>query len=127
MDHEVYRIEAAGFSRDESLRKFDFEANPNIEPATIHALATCEWIKTSLPVRLIGDSGTGKSQLLIALGIEAAMAGFRVKCVLDTKLVNEFVEVHRPLRSRRSALQPFFRNPVSSMSRTPSPPRCSRT
>lgn len=39
-----------------------------------------------------GDSGTGESHLLIALGTEAAMAGFRVKYVLATKLVNELAE-----------------------------------
>lgn len=57
----------------------------------IHTLAKCEWIKKGLPLCLIGDSGTGKSHLLIALG-EAAMAGYRVKYVLATKLVNERVE-----------------------------------
>ena len=36
--------------------------------------------------------GTGKSHLLIALGTEAAMAGFRVRYTLATKLVNELVE-----------------------------------
>ncbi|MGZ9935125.1 hypothetical protein ACXNSR_35220 [Streptomyces sp. NC-S4] len=49
------RIKAAGCPRDKSLRKFDFEANPDI-----------------------GDSETGKSHLLFALGTEATMAGFRV-------------------------------------------------
>ncbi|MEU9352410.1 ATP-binding protein [Streptomyces griseoloalbus] len=86
------RIKAAGFPRDKSLRKFDFEANPNIDAAMIHTLAKCEWIKKGLPLCLIGDSGTGKSHLLIALGTEAAMAGYRVKYVLATKLVNELVE-----------------------------------
>ncbi len=65
--------------RDKSLRKFDFDANPNIDPAMVHTLAKCEWIKKGLPLCLIGDSGTGKSHLLIALGTEAAMAGYRVK------------------------------------------------
>ncbi|KOG44882.1 hypothetical protein ADK75_33930 [Streptomyces virginiae] len=46
----------------------------------------------SLPLCLIGDSGTGKSRLLIALSAEAAMAGYRVKYVLATKLVNELAE-----------------------------------
>jgi DNA replication protein DnaC len=41
---------------------------------------------------LVGDSGTGKSHLLIALGTEAALAGFRVRYTLATKLVNEPVE-----------------------------------
>ncbi|MFW6721635.1 IS21-like element helper ATPase IstB [Streptomyces sp. MAR4 CNY-716] len=86
------RIKAAGFPRDKSLRKFDFDANPNIDAATVHTLAKCEWVKKGLPLCLIGDSGTGKSHLLISLGTEAAMAGFRVKYVLATKLVNELVE-----------------------------------
>lgn len=64
--------------REKSLRSFDFDANPSIDPAVINTLATCDWVKKGLPLRLIGDSGTDKSHLLIALGTEAAMAGFRV-------------------------------------------------
>lgn len=45
-----------------------------------------------MPLCLIGDSGTGKSYLLILLGTEAAMKGFRVKYTLATKLVNELIE-----------------------------------
>ncbi|MFD9377849.1 IS21-like element helper ATPase IstB [Streptomyces sp. NPDC059999] len=86
------RIKAAGFPRDKSLRSFDFDANPAIDPAAIHTLASCDWVKKSMPLCLIGDSGTGKSHLLIALGTEAAMHGYRVKYVLATKLVNELVE-----------------------------------
>ncbi|MGP3769653.1 IS21-like element helper ATPase IstB [Streptomyces sp. SDT5-1] len=86
------RIKAAAFPRQKSIRGFDFDANPNIDAAVIHTLAKCEWVKKGLPLCLIGDSGTGKSHLLIALGTEAAMAGFRVKYVLATKLVNELVE-----------------------------------
>ena len=86
------RIKAAGFPREKSLRTFDFGANPNLDPAVIHTLATCDWVKKGLPLCLIGDSGTGKSHLLIALGAEAAMAGYRVRYTLATKLVNELVE-----------------------------------
>ncbi|MFI6537955.1 IS21-like element helper ATPase IstB [Nonomuraea sp. NPDC050547] len=86
------RIKAAGFPRQKSLREFDFEANPNIDPATINTLATSDWVRKHLPLCLIGDSGTGKSHLLIALGTEAAMAGFRVRYTLAAKLVNELVE-----------------------------------
>ncbi|MFI9509025.1 IS21-like element helper ATPase IstB [Nocardia sp. NPDC052566] len=86
------RIRAAGFPRNKSLRAFEFDANSTVDPATIHTLATCEWIRKGLPLCLIGDSGTGKSHLLIALGTEAAMQGFRVKYTLAAKLVNELVE-----------------------------------
>ncbi|GAA2530919.1 IS21-like element helper ATPase IstB [Winogradskya humida] len=86
------RIKAAAFPRDKSLRVFDFDANPYVDPAVVHNLAKCDWVRKGLPLCLIGDSGTGKSHLLIALGTEAAMAGFRVRYVLATKLVNELVE-----------------------------------
>ncbi|WP_374200239.1 IS21-like element helper ATPase IstB [Streptomyces sp. AC555_RSS877] len=86
------RIKAAQFPREKSIRAFDFDANANLDAAVIHTLATCEWVKKDLPLCLMGDSGTGKSHLLIALGTEAAMAGFRVRYTLATKLVNELVE-----------------------------------
>ncbi|QFR01585.1 AAA family ATPase [Streptomyces phaeolivaceus] len=86
------RIKAASFPREKSLRQFDFDADLNIDPAVIHTLASCELVKKGLPLCLIGDSGTGKSHLLIALGTEAATVGYRVKYVLATKLVNELVK-----------------------------------
>ncbi len=83
--------------RDKSLRAFDVDANPNTDPAVVNTLAGCERIRKSQPLCLIGDSGTGKSHtgkshLLIALGTEAAMQGYRVRCTLATKPVNELVE-----------------------------------
>jgi IstB-like ATP binding protein len=81
--------QSSGVSPGQSLR---FDAKPHVDPAVVHTLAKCDWVRTGLPLCLIGDSGTGKSHLLIALGTEATMAGFRVRYVLATKLVNELVE-----------------------------------
>lgn len=53
------RVKAAGFPREKSLRMFDFDANPDVDPAVIHQLATCTWVKKGEPLCLIGDSGTG--------------------------------------------------------------------
>ena len=58
----------------------------------IGQLATCGWVKAGHPLCLIGDSGTGKTHLLIALGTLAAEAGHRVRYTLASKLVNELVE-----------------------------------
>ncbi|TFC32574.1 AAA family ATPase [Cryobacterium sp. MDB1-18-2] len=88
----VRRVKAAGFPRDKWLGDFDFDANSNINPATINTLATGDWVRRGQPLCLIGDSGTGKSHLLIALGTAAAEKGFRVKYTLATRLVNELVE-----------------------------------
>jgi DNA replication protein DnaC len=58
----------------------------------INSLASCAWVRAGEPMCLIGDSGTGKSHLLIGLGAAAAMAGHRVRYTLAAKLVNELVE-----------------------------------
>ncbi len=86
------RIRDAGFPRPKRLDEFCFEANPAINPAVIGQLATCAWVKAGHPLCLIGDSGTGKSHLLIALGTLAAEAGYRVRYTLASKLVNELAE-----------------------------------
>jgi DNA replication protein DnaC len=44
------------------------------------------------PLVLLGDSGTGKSHLLIALGLAACEQGRRVRYVTTAQLVNELVE-----------------------------------
>lgn len=86
------RIRDAGFPRPKRLDEFSFDANPAINPAVIGQLATCAWVKAGHPLCLIGDSGTGKTHLLIALGTLAAEAGYRVRYTLASKLVNELAE-----------------------------------
>ena len=86
------RVKEAGFPRPKHLDDFDFDANPNIPAATIHTMASCAWIRNREPLCLIGDSGTGKSHLLIGLGTIAAQQGYRVRYTLAAKLVNELVE-----------------------------------
>jgi chromosomal replication initiation ATPase DnaA len=44
------------------------------------------------PVVLLGDSGTGKSHLLIGLGLAACEQGRRVRYITTAQLVNELVE-----------------------------------
>src|SRR3954453_19531877 len=88
----VRRVHEAGFPRTKTLADFDFNANTAINPATINTLAGCGWINKGQSLCLIGDSGTGKSHLLIGLGTAAAQQGHRVRYVLAAKLVNELVE-----------------------------------
>jgi DNA replication protein DnaC len=88
----VRLIREAGFPRAKRLDDFDFTANPLIDPALIHTLAKGAWIRAGQPLCLIGDSGTGKSHLLIGLGIAAAGAGHKVRYVTAAALVNELVE-----------------------------------
>jgi DNA replication protein DnaC len=86
------RVHEAGFPRPKVLSEFQFDANPAINPAVIGQLVTCAWVKAGRPLCLIGDSGTGETHLLIALGTLAAESGYLVRYTLASKLVNELVE-----------------------------------
>jgi DNA replication protein DnaC len=88
----VRRVRDATFPRTKRLEDFDHDANPAVNPATIATLATGDWVAAGTPVCLIGDSGTGKTHLLIGLGLAAAEAGHRVRYVLASRLVNELAE-----------------------------------
>ncbi|MGD9529947.1 MAG: IS21-like element helper ATPase IstB [Dehalococcoidia bacterium] len=88
----IRRVHDAAFPRTKRLEDFDYTANTAVNPATIATLATGSWVITGSPICLIGDSRTGKSHLLIGLGIAAAEAGHRVRYVLASRLVNELAE-----------------------------------
>jgi DNA replication protein DnaC len=85
------RRKEARFPRVKTLDTFDVVATP-IEPATIAALAAGGWIDRGEPVVLLGDSGTGKTHLLIALAMAAIDQGRSVRYVTAAGLVNELVE-----------------------------------
>lgn len=100
----AHRVADANFPRPKRLEDFDFTANPNITPALIGQLATGGWVGAGQPLCLIGDSGTGKTHLLIGLGTAAAEAGYRVRYVTTAALVNELVEAaDEPVLSRTIA------------------------
>src|ERR1700730_4102440 len=71
------RLLEARFPRLKRLEDFELTLTPTISPAALAALARGAWIDAGTPVVLIGDSGTGKSHLLIGLGLAACGAGRR--------------------------------------------------
>ncbi|MGH9060424.1 MAG: IS21-like element helper ATPase IstB, partial [Acidimicrobiales bacterium] len=86
------RLVEARFPRLKRLEDFDLTVAPQVNPATLAALGSGAWIDAGEPVVLIGDSGTGKSHLLIGLGVAACEAGRRVRYVTCAGLVNELAE-----------------------------------
>ena len=86
------RIVEARFPRTKRLADFDPDAAPSINPATLATLASGAYLDAGEPVVLLGDSGTGKSHLLIGLGIAACEQGRRVRYATAAQLVNELAE-----------------------------------
>jgi DNA replication protein DnaC len=85
------RIAEARFPRLKGLADFDLSVT-SIAPATLAALETLAWVTAGEPVVLLGDPGTGKSHLLIGLGMAACAEGLRVRYVTAAGLVNELAE-----------------------------------
>lgn len=87
----IRRIREARFPRIKHLTDFDTAHSP-VDAATIAALAAGSFIDTGTPTVLLGDSGTGKTHLLIGTGMAACQAGRSVRYVTAAGLVNELVE-----------------------------------
>lgn len=81
----------ARFPRHKLLSEFDTTVSP-VPAASIAHLADGAWIDNGTPVVLLGDSGTGKSHLLIGAGIAACEAGRRVRYTTAAALANELAE-----------------------------------
>lgn len=86
------RVNEAKFPRTKRLADFDTSRLADLPPATLAHLASGTWIDAGEPLVLLGDSGTGKTHLLIGLGTAAAEQGRRVRYVTTAALVNELVE-----------------------------------
>ena len=61
-----------------TLEDFDLGAS-SVPPATLAYLASLEWVTAAENLCLVGPAGTGKSHLLVALGIAAVQAGHKVR------------------------------------------------
>jgi DNA replication protein DnaC len=95
------RVAEARFPRLKRLSDFDVSVSPKVTPETIALLASTSYLDRGEPVVLLGDSGTGKSHLLIGMGLAACEAGKRVRYVTCAGLVNELAEAQDERRLAR--------------------------
>ena len=86
------RIKEAGFPQIKTLESFDFSRAPHLPEALIRELAEGRYIEAAEPVLCIGEPGTGKTHLAIALGVAAAQQGHSVRFATAAQLATELVE-----------------------------------
>src|SRR5512134_1166504 len=72
------RIREARFPAVKSLDTFDFTAIPALNKMLVLELARCEYILRQENVIALGNSGTGKYHIGLALGLAACQRGFSV-------------------------------------------------
>jgi len=80
------RLKTAAFPLVKTLDEFD-RAVSSINPATLDYLTSLEWLTARENLCLVGPPGTGKSHLLVALGVAAVDAGHRVRYFTAAELV----------------------------------------
>ena len=68
-------LQMARLATIKTLSGFDFSFQPSLDRNRIMALASLDFVDKHEVVHFIGQSGTGKSHLAVALGVEAIRAG----------------------------------------------------
>ncbi len=86
------RIRAARFPATKSFDTFDFTAIPGLNKMLVLELARCEYILRRENIIALGNSGTGKTHVALALGLAACQKGFSVAFTTAASLVNQLME-----------------------------------
>lgn len=72
------RLSKAKIPARKTLEDFDFLFQPSIDKKQVNDAYTCQFIREHKNLIFIGNPGTGKSHLSIAIGLNAIAKGFRV-------------------------------------------------
>ena len=86
------RIRAARFPAVKSFDTFDFTAIPSLNKMLVLDLGRCEFIVRRENILALGNSGTGKSHVALALGLAACQKGFTVAFTTAASLVTQLIE-----------------------------------
>ena len=86
------RIKKARFPTLKTLDSFDFNAVPTFNQREVCELATSDYIERHENIIALGNSGTGKTHLAIAIAMAACQRGFSVLFTTAAALVNELLE-----------------------------------
>lgn len=86
------KIKTAGFPYIKTTDELDIARFEHMDEAFIKELSTCDFVANKQNIVMIGNPGTGKTHLSIALGVKACMQGMNVKFYTAANLSNELIE-----------------------------------
>ncbi|MGE0830954.1 MAG: IS21-like element helper ATPase IstB [Hyphomonadaceae bacterium] len=95
------RIHAAKFPAVKSLDTFDFTAIASLNKPLVLELARCEFVVARENVVALGNSGTGKTHVALALGLAACQRGFSVNFLTAASLASQLMEARDERRLLR--------------------------
>ncbi|MBI5197070.1 MAG: ATP-binding protein [Nitrospirae bacterium] len=86
------RIADAGFPRIKEIGEYDFTQLPGLKKQKVLQLTQCDYLQRQENIVFMGNHGTGKSHLAIALGVEACRKGHRVSYFTAASLTHQLIE-----------------------------------
>jgi len=86
------RIKTANFPYLKTVDELDCSKFEHMTEPFINELASCDFVSKRQNIVMIGNPGTGKTHLSIALGLKACMNGINVKFYTAANLANELIE-----------------------------------
>jgi len=89
------RVREAKFPLLKTMEGFDFGIVPDLDIRLIRDLSGCDYIKERRNIIFLGRSGTGKTHLATALGVDACRNNYRTRFVSCYALVNELIEARK--------------------------------
>lgn len=95
------RINQARFPARKTLEQFEFTALPHLNKPLVLKLAQGEYLGKAENIVLLGNSGTGKTHLATALGMEACAQNRKVAFYTAAELVNQLLEAQAQYRLSR--------------------------
>ena len=95
------RIRAAKFPAVKSLDTFDFMALPGLNKPMVLELARCEFVVARENIIALGNSGTGKTHIALALGLAACQRGFSVAFITAASLASQLMALSDQQSIRR--------------------------
>lgn len=102
------RVREAKFPLLKTLEEFDFNAVDGLDIRLIRELSGCDYIKERRNIIFLGRSGTGKTHLATALGVDACRNNYRTRFISGYALVNELIEA-REDRDLQRLIQRYAR------------------
>jgi len=102
------RIKESKFPLLKPMETFDLAAVPELDIRLFRDLAGSGYIQEHRNIIFLGRSGTGKTHMATALGIEACKNNFRTRFITCYGLVNELIEA-RQERALQRLLQRYVR------------------
>ena len=100
------RLKRARLGRFKPIADFDWAWPSKIDREQVEDLFRLQWVRSTINVVLVGPNGVGKTMIAKNLAHQAVLAGFTVKTVTASEMLNGLAEIDSSsgLNRRLSAL-----------------------